>query len=152
MKKVVLALLSLAVFACISFASTPIKLSLWEKIAIPTDDTLEGVELGIGMYTPNVKGVSFNCIYSKTYNAKAWQTGIVTITNHFEGLQSGFINLNKHKISGVQLGFFNQAHSVKGLQVGFINVTENMQGIQIGLVNFIKTGRLYVMVIANAKF
>jgi hypothetical protein len=36
--------------------------------------------------------------------------------------------------------------------LGFINVTENMRGVQIGLVNLIKTGKLPVMVIANAKF
>jgi hypothetical protein len=41
---------------------------------------------------------------------------------------------------------------VSGLQLGFVNFTENMNGIQIGLVNFIKTGKLPVMIIANAKF
>jgi hypothetical protein len=47
-------LLALTVFTCVSFTSTSIKLSLWDKIDIPPDDTLEGLELGIGMYTPNV--------------------------------------------------------------------------------------------------
>ncbi|MCA6071804.1 MAG: hypothetical protein LE168_05530 [Endomicrobium sp.] len=47
--------------------------------------------------------------------------------------------------------FFNKAKSVRGLQLGFVNITENMRGIQIGLANFIKTGKLPVMVIANAK-
>jgi hypothetical protein len=99
-----------------------IKLSLWYKIAIPQNDTLEGLELGIGTYTPNVKGVAFNWIYSKTDNATAWQTGTVTITNSFKGLQSGFVNWNENEVSGVQWGFFNKAQSVKGLQFGFINV------------------------------
>ncbi|MDR2396196.1 MAG: hypothetical protein LBD57_06315, partial [Endomicrobium sp.] len=142
MKKGVLVLLSLAVFTVLSFASTPIKLSLWDKFSIPQDDSLEGLELGIGSYTPNVKGVSFNLLFSKTDNAFAWQTGIVTLTNNFEGLQLGFINWNQNNVSGIQLGFFNKAISVKGLQLGFINVTENMQGVQIGLVNLIKTGKL----------
>ncbi|MDR3124758.1 MAG: hypothetical protein LBU10_02625 [Endomicrobium sp.] len=66
-----LALLLLAGFAWFSFASTPIKLSLWDEIAIPKDDTLKGLELGIGIYTPNVKGVVFNWIYSKTDNSTA---------------------------------------------------------------------------------
>jgi hypothetical protein len=152
MKKLVLSLLVLTVFACISFASTPIKLSLWDKIGIPQDDTLEGLEIGIGMYTQKVTGIAWNLIYSKTDEATGYQAGIVTIINNLKGLSSSFVNWNENEILGVQLGFFNKAQSVKGLQFGFINMTENIQGVQIGLVNFIKTGKLPVMIIANAKF
>jgi hypothetical protein len=152
MKKVVLAFLALTIVVYVSFASTPIKLSLWDKIAVPKNDTIEGLEIGIGMYTSNVIGVAWNCIYAKTDEATAWQAGIVTITNNFKGLATGFLNWNENEVIGVQCGFFNDAQSIKGLQLGFINITENMQGIQIGLINFIKTGKLSVMIIANAKF
>jgi hypothetical protein len=51
------------------------------------------------------------------------------------------------------VAFFNKANSVvRGLQLGFINITKNLQGVQIGFVNFIKTEKLPVMVIVNAKF
>jgi len=153
MRKLLLALFAVAMIAPVALAaSTPIKLSLWDKIAVPAMDTVYGLELGIGSYTPELKGVSWNFIYSKTDNAIGWQAAFVSLTNDFCGLQSGCVNINSGEIQGVQYGFFNKAQSVKGLQLGFVNMTDDMQGIQIGLVNFIKTGTLPVMVIVNAKF
>jgi hypothetical protein len=181
MKKLLLSFCLLCAFGAVSFAGTPIKLSLWEQIAVPNDDSVCGLEIGIGAYTPELVGVGWNFIYSKTDDAKAWQTGIVTISKQFLGLQTGllalsenfkgvsfgFANWNKERftgiscglaswndgdITGIQFGLLNIAKSVSGLQFGFINMTENMNGIQIGLVNFIKTGKLPVMIIANAKF
>jgi hypothetical protein len=181
MKKVLMALCALFAFAAVSPAGTPIKLSLWDKIAVPNDDSVCGLEIGIGTYTSELVGAGWNFIYSKTDKAKAWQTGLVTISKEFSGLQSGFVNLSetlegvsygyvnynseslcgvdlgwlnwsKGEVTGVQWGFLNIAESVSGLQLGFVNFTENMKGIQIGLVNFIKTGKLPVMIIANAKF
>jgi len=166
MKKVLLALCTVFAFAAVSFAGTPIKLSLWDKIAVPNNDSVCGLEIGIGTYTPNLRGVGWNIIYSQTDDAKAWQIGIVTISKQFVGLQTGLlsmsetfkgvsfgaVNWNEGEVTGVQWGFFNMAKSVSGLQLGFLNMTENMNGIQIGFLNFIKDGKLPVMIIANARF
>ena len=166
MKKMFLALFAVALFVGASLAATPIKLSLWDKVATPQDDSVEMLEIGIGTYTPELIGVCWNLIYSRTDNATAWQTGLVTrskqfvgyqtgfivFSENFKGLSSGFINLNKGEAVGVQYGFFNKAKSVRGWQIGIINITENMYGVQIGLANFIKTGKLPVMIIVNAKF
>ena len=153
MKKVLLAVCAVVLFAGASFAAaTPIKLSLWGKIAVPPADSVHGLVIGIGNYTPELRGVSYNFIFAKTDDGIGFQSAFVTKTNEFLGLQGGFVNFNCGEIKGVQWGFFNKAQSVRGLQLGFINMTENMYGIQIGLLNFIKTGPLPVMVIANAKF
>jgi hypothetical protein len=167
MKKVFLALGTVFLFAGALFAETPIKLSLWDKIAYPNDDSVCGLEIGIGTYTPELVGVGWNVVYIKTDDAKAWQHGIVTISKQFIGFQQswllsiseslkgvslGAVNWNEGDVTGVQWGVFNIAKSVTGLQFGFVNMTEEMNGVQIGLLNFIKTGKLPVMVIANAKF
>ncbi|MCL2390426.1 MAG: hypothetical protein FWD54_07375 [Endomicrobia bacterium] len=152
MKKVLLAVCAVALFAGASFAATPIQLSLWDKIAVPPSDAVHGLVIGIGNYTPELRGVSYNFIFAKTDDAIGLQSAIVTKSNEFAGLQAGFVNFNCGEVTGVQYGFFNKAKSVKGLQLGFVNMTEDMQGIQVGLLNFIKTGPLKFMVIANAKF
>ncbi|MDR2251877.1 MAG: hypothetical protein LBD98_03525 [Endomicrobium sp.] len=117
-------------------------------------------------HTPNFRGVGWNIIYSQTDDAKAWQTGIVTISKQFVGLQTGFlsmsetfkgvsfgaVNWNEGEVTGFQWGFFNMAKSVSGLQLGVLNMTENMNGIQIEFLNVIKDSKLPVMIIANARF
>jgi hypothetical protein len=156
----------LALFVNVSTAVTPIKFSLWDEIATPKDDSVKGFELGLWTYTPELVGIGLNFIYSKTDNAVALNTGIVTISKRFvgvqialfslseafEGLMASCINLNEGEVSGAQVGFLNKAKSLKGLQLGFINMAEDIYGIQIGLLNFIKTGKFPMMVIANAKF
>jgi hypothetical protein len=138
MKKILAALFAVVVFYGVSFSETPIKLSLWNKIAAPNDDTVLGLELGIGSCSSNVTGVSFNFIYGKA--------------DKVVGAQIGMVNLNESSITGAQLGFFNKADFVNGAQIGFVNITDNMSGIQIGFINFIKTGKLPAMVIFNCKF
>jgi hypothetical protein len=125
------------------------------------------LEIGIGTYTPELSGIYWNLIYSRTDNATGSQTGFVTkskqfvghqtglfisLSENFKGLSKGFINWNENEVCGIQCGFFNKSKSVRGLQLGFVNITENMRGIQIGLANFIKTSKCPVMVIVNAKF
>jgi hypothetical protein len=153
MKKLSFAVLSIVFLAGIALAeAVPAKLSLWNKIAVPPSDSVIGLELGIGSYTPEVTGVSWNIVYSRTDNITGWECGFFTVTKDITGAQTGFINFNEGNITGLQWGFFNKARSVKGVQIGFVNMTETMYGVQIGLVNFIKTGKLPVMVIANANF
>ncbi|MDR1696468.1 MAG: hypothetical protein LBR69_07605 [Endomicrobium sp.] len=167
MRKVLLAVCSVLLFAGSSFAAaTPVKLSLWNKIAVPASDTVYGVEIGIGTYTPEFKGVAWNAVYARTDNGLGVQMAAVTSTTKFGGLQYGLVNfgrgsvagaqigfLNKSKVvKGLQCGFFNMAEDMTGLQFGFINKTEKMKGLQLGLVNIIKRSPLKFMVFANAKF
>jgi hypothetical protein len=166
MKKVSLALCAVFSFVALATATAPIKLSLWNDIALPKDDIVHGLEIGIGTYTPELVGVGWNFVYVKTDDAKGWQHGLVTISKQFSGAQTGIFNMsetfkgfswgginwNEGDVTGVQCGVFNIARSVRGVQFGFLNMTENMYGIQIGLLNFIKTSNLPVMVIVNAKF
>jgi len=132
--------------------SIPIKFSLWNKIAMPENDLVHGVELGIGSYTPGLKGFGWNLIFMKTDDALGFQKSFVTVTKLFTGLQCGAVNLNSGSVCGMQFGFFNKAKSVEGFQIGFVNMAGNMRGVQIGLVNFIKTGYFPAMIIVNAKF
>ncbi|MDR3257089.1 MAG: hypothetical protein LBT18_05585 [Endomicrobium sp.] len=165
MKKLLLAVYAMFVLFGVSSATTSIKLSLYDKIASPSDDSVHGLELGIGTYTPEIRGVALNFIYSETNDGIGWQAGIVSISKKFEGLQTSFINLSENfkgaeyglinlgdSVSGIQCGFFNKAQSISGLQLGLVNMAENISGIQIGFINFIKTGKFPVMVIFNAKF
>ncbi|MDR3112055.1 MAG: hypothetical protein LBU55_02655 [Elusimicrobiota bacterium] len=138
MEKFLVSLFIVVLFVTSSLAASQIKVSCWEGIAAPCADEVRGVELGIGSFTQQVTGVSFNLIYS---------------TNEImTGVQFAPVNVNTQKIIGVQIGFFNRANYVRGLQLGFINYTKNMYGLQIGLVNFIIDGDVPAMVIANAKF
>ncbi|MDR2811923.1 MAG: hypothetical protein LBB06_02300 [Endomicrobium sp.] len=63
-------------------------MSLWDKIAVPNNDSVCGLGIGIGTHTPNFIGVGLDLIYSQTDDAKAWQTGMVTISKQFVGLQA----------------------------------------------------------------
>ena len=153
MKKLLSMLLAVVASASVIFSASPVKVSLWEKIAFPKDDSINGIEIGLGSYTPEVKGLAWNLIYTKTDDCFGYQHAwLITFTEIFKGLQTGIINLNSGEIKGVQKGFFNKAVSIKGIQVGFINVAENMEGVQFGFINFIKTGPIPVMIIVNAKF
>jgi hypothetical protein len=138
MKKALLSLAAVVLFSGASFAAVPFKLSLWDKIAVPPDGEVTGLEFGIGSYTPEVRGIALNWIYGKT--------------DKITGAQLAFVNFNTESVAGLQYGFFNKAKYVKGVQLGFVNMTEDMHGVQIGLVNHIKTGKLPWMIIVNAKF
>ncbi|MDR1087066.1 MAG: hypothetical protein LBL16_02335 [Endomicrobium sp.] len=63
MKKLLLSFCLLCAFAAVSFAETPIKLSLWEKIAIPNDDSVCGLEIGLGTYMNRLVGVREYCLF-----------------------------------------------------------------------------------------
>ncbi|MCL1972866.1 MAG: hypothetical protein FWG57_07780 [Endomicrobia bacterium] len=145
MKKVLLAVCAVVLFAGASFAATPIKLSLWDRISLPQDDAVHGLELGIGSYTPELRGVAWNFIFTKTDDAVGWQAGLVTLSKDVVGLQSGLVNLNQGNVKGVQWGFVNQAKSVNGLQLGFVNIADSGSdfALQIGLVNFLGDSSIY---------
>jgi hypothetical protein len=156
MKKIFLSVVVMVFFVSTSFAVTPIKLSLWDGIDVPQDDTLRGIELGLGSYTPSMTGLILDLLVNKTDEAEGVQIALITISTQMKGLQWGFINVNNEEIMGVQLGLFNNADKVNGLQFGFINMTNNLYGVQIGLINYIKTQTLpYGLpftVILNFKF
>ncbi|MDR3049100.1 MAG: hypothetical protein LBV16_04590 [Elusimicrobiota bacterium] len=140
-----------------AFGVTPVKLSLWNEIAAPHDDTLHGIEIGIGSYTPNMVGFMFDFLVGKTDNAAGIQIAMITIAAKMAGIQCGFININYDEIIGSQVGLFNNAERVKGLQIGVFNFTDEMTGIQLGLFNYIGNGKIITesfpaMLIFNANF
>ncbi|MDR0485489.1 MAG: hypothetical protein LBH29_02040 [Elusimicrobiota bacterium] len=156
MKKFVSAIAIVLLFASLSFAVTPVKLSLWKGLDVPQDDTLRGIEVGLGSYTPDMTGFIFDLLMNKTDDAAGVQMALITITTNMKGLQWGFINVSNQEISGVQLGLLNKADKINGLQFGFINLANDLYGVQIGLINYIGSQtlpyNLPFTIILNFKF
>ena len=121
--------------------ATPVKLSLFPPLTVPSQQTVHGLDLGIiSSIVDEVQGVQLAYIYAST-------------TKKMIGLQDGFVTIDGGEVQGVQMGFYNSAEKMTGLQWGFINVAGTLKGVQIGLVNIIHTGApLKFMVIANANF
>ena len=146
MKKLLCSLFVVSLFAVASHAATPIQLSLWDKIAVPKNDAVHGLEIGIGSNLSELKGVSWNFIFGKTGTAVGWQAGLVTVTDDLTGLNTGFVNWSESgKIKGIQWGFINRAQSLTGLQLGFINWADSSPsfGLQIGLINYLGNSSIY---------
>lgn len=142
MKKILGLALLLVTFGALSALaadSTPVKVSLFPKLAYPDATTVHGLNLDlIAGANEEVQGVSLGFIYDE-------------VSDKMVGLQSAFVT-EAGSVTGVQWGFYNGALSVTGLQFGFINVAEKMKGVQVGLVNVIKTGPVPAMVLVNANF
>ncbi|MDR2427155.1 MAG: hypothetical protein LBD46_08280 [Endomicrobium sp.] len=141
MKRCLLAVTVIAMFSVSAFAAfTPLKLSVWgKKIALPPVGDVYGVELGLASYSPVLKGIQYNILFSKSDNMIGLQTAFVTRSRKFIGLQMGISNLTNHDgdFSGMQIGAVNRAKFFRGLQIGVIfnKVAEEMNGVQIGLIN-----------------
>ncbi|OGS19965.1 MAG: hypothetical protein A2252_01580 [Elusimicrobia bacterium RIFOXYA2_FULL_39_19] len=141
MKKLLAIALVVCSFVSVSFAggSTPLKISLFPKLGLPTNQVVHGVDLGIIATKPEeVQGIQLGWIYAGT-------------SKKMVGLQDGFVASSENMV-GLQWGFVCLATEMKGIQIGFINVSDKMQGVQIGLVNVIKTGIIPAMVVVNASF
>ena len=155
MKKIALLLLLLAGVVLPSQAEPGyVKFSLWDRtsaaIANNNTDEISGVDLGIGSYTPTLKGFQWDLIWAETFRlsgvsmsfgisktglAKGVQWAPVTIANELtcvqlggvnmagdlNGLQFGGINLSHRNITGGQLGFVNMGTTITGGQAGFFN-------------------------------
>ena len=120
--------------------TTPVKLTLFTPVSVPSQKTVHGIDLGIiSTHVDEVQGLQ-----------GAWAYGC--IDNKLVGLQSAIVT-HAGDATGVQWGFYNGADNIKGVQFGFINVAEQLNGVQVGLVNVIKKGaKLPVMVFVNANF
>lgn len=186
MKKLVLTLaLAVTALPAMAYGNSNIKVSLWDRIAAAAPnnniDEITGLDFGIGSTAEHVSGVQFDFIYANTKNDfvgvqwawilavtpefKGWQAAILSMADQFVGLQSGFVNYNKHdftgvqwgaanitdSFTGVQFGFVNYAKSANGLQFGFINYTDNLYGIQLGLANIARNGWLPAMIFINGR-
>ncbi|MCA6071805.1 MAG: hypothetical protein LE168_05535 [Endomicrobium sp.] len=101
-----MALFAVALFVSASPCATPIKLSLWDKVAAPHDDSVEGLEIGIGTCTLELSGIYWNLIYSRTDDATALQTSLVTRSKQFVGCQTGFIAFSGN-FKGLSQGIIN---------------------------------------------
>ncbi|MGB2579148.1 hypothetical protein AAIR98_001067 [Elusimicrobium simillimum] len=180
MKKLLLAVALFAVTVP-AMAVTPVKLSLWDGIAVPSDRTVHGLELGIGGNNAETKGIQFDLIWAKSQTMVGWQGGwIISQAGDFTGLQTsllnmvddgagvefGFVNYTGSftgiqfaavnwvdSVKGVQLGFANYAENMTGLQLGFVNYARTIgQGVQLGFLNIAENGFLPIMVFVNGRF
>jgi len=169
MKKILLALAVAAMFSSLAMAATPIQLSLWNTIAIPKNDTVTGVEIGIGNNLQSVTGLQWNLVWSKTNNAPlAWQCGILNqVTGKFSGIQDGFVNWNTGSVAGlmygavnysegsnvgVQWGFINFQNSFTGLSLGFLNYAKTVQGVQFGFLNYADSAKSFAIQIGLLNY
>ena len=152
MKKVVLSLVAVVMLCAAAQAAQPIKLSLWGPICGPNGDTTTGLEIAIGTQTQEVKGLQLALIYAQADTFKGVQYSLVTNTNDGLGAQLGFVNLAQ-EMKGLQYGFVNWTKGkMTGLQLGFVNYTESMKGVQIGLVNIIKNNPQFLPVFVFFNF
>ena len=152
MKKVVLSLVAVVMLCAAAQAAQPIKLSLWGPICVPNGDTTTGLEIAIGTQTQEVKGLQLALIYAQADKFTGVQYSLVTNTNDGLGAQLGFVNLAQD-MKGLQYGFVNWTKGkMTGLQLGFVNYTESMKGVQIGLVNIIKNNPQFLPVFVFFNF
>ncbi|MCL2335104.1 MAG: hypothetical protein FWC57_03465 [Endomicrobia bacterium] len=154
MKKVLLALAVAVLFSGVAMASTPIQLSLWDKIAIPVNDSVTGLEIGIGNNLQSVTGLQWNFIWSKTENAPlAWQSAIVNqVGGKLTGIQSGFVNYNSGSVTGLQWGCVNYQDGFTGLQFGFINYSKSLKGISLGFINYAESADSFALQIGLVNY
>lgn len=153
MKKVLVAVMAVAVFAGVSFAATPVQLSLWDKIALPTNDAVHGLEIGIGSNLAEAKGVQWNIIYSKIGSGWGWQEGLVTtVTGKYTGLQTNLVGLNEGTVTGVQFGFVNYGGSFEGLGFGFVNYNKSLTGVQFGFINYAENAGSFALQIGLVNY
>ncbi len=138
---------------CAQQGTTPVKLSLFPPISVPSYDTVHGLDFGlISSVVKETQGVQIGFIYLDSKERMyGYQHALISKTSKLAGFQTGLIDL-ADEVRGVQWGFFNQARRVGGLQLGFVNICDDMNGLQIGLVNIIRNSSLPFMIIANARF
>ncbi|HOW42890.1 MAG TPA: hypothetical protein P5110_06480 [Candidatus Omnitrophota bacterium] len=172
---VTLLVLAMAGAACAQ-DTKPLQLSLFNPIQmVPEDTSIKGVSLDL-FYTVNADftgfALSFLGVNKATGNAAGVQWGLGNWVNdgyvhglqsgianlcgdRFVGLQSGWLNITKGDLTGVQLGLVNWTEGYfhgwqhgafnytvgrfVGLQSGLLNVSEGAtSGANLGVVNYAK--------------
>ena len=137
MKKVLSAVFAVVMMAGVSFAATPIQLSLWDKMALPPSDEVYGLEIGIGNNLSELKGVQWNLVWAETGNGIGWQSGLLSRVNgEFAGLQTSFINWNEGSMTGLSYAFINYENNFKGASLGLVNYAKELTGVQFGFFNY----------------
>lgn len=167
MKKLFAVFALLAVLGLNASAASPIKLSLFDTIAVPQTDEANVVIGLIDNNTPVVKGLDANLIsaradelygyqwayiYNRATKLRGAHGAIYSTSEDAIGAQLGLVN-NVGEMTGVQLGFVNIAQNLTGLQLAFVNYATNLdKGLQLGLLNICPNGWLPAMIIVNGRF
>ena len=140
--------------SAVSFAATPIQISLWDKIAVPPSDEVYGLEVGIGSNLSQIKGFQWNLVWSQTDGGIGVQAGLLSRnTGKFTGLQMGPLHLNEGDMKGVELGFINlDKGSIRGASFGFFNYTQELTGLQLGFVNYAETSGSFALQIGLINY
>lgn len=153
MRKVLLAMCAVVMSASAIFAATPIQLSLWDKIAVPKNDAVYGLEIGIGSNLSEIKGVQWNLVWSETESGLGWQAGLLTrINGDFIGLQTGLVHLNEGTLKGAEFGFANIDGSVKGVSLGAVNYAKDLTGVQFGFFNYAESAESFALQIGLVNY
>ncbi len=84
---------------------------------VETDNDFTGV--GIGSLGNETNGSLKGLFLGGIYNG---------VSGNLTGSTVGFVNVTKEKVTGVQVGFYNQAGSLNGIQLGAINVVMDGEG------------------------
>lgn len=155
MKKIVAFVALAMAFSAGAFAAdSPVKFSLFDKIAAPAS---EDINFGLGLVYSNTQrsrgldltifasrvedmgGVQLGFLYSGSKDMGGAQLGLINHTEGGYGLQWGAVNLilGGGKFSGVSLGLVNYADAAfTGLQWGAVNYAKSFKGLQLGIVNY----------------
>jgi hypothetical protein len=107
---------------------------------------LEGIGIGaiVGLAnTGYVHGIQISNMYNIADSLQGVQlsSGLNWVSNSFDGLQAGLVNVGKSSGKGLQAGLVNwMGGSLDGLQAGLVNVAGgNGKGSQYGLVNWTRS-------------
>ena len=105
--------------------TTPLKISIIDKISLPWDEhcTVYGLHIAaLGDSCHSIYGIS--------------ACGIATTCHTLGGIGVGLFSLF-HAVYGIQVGFFNAADELYGLQIGVVNLAGpgKTKGVQIGMFN-----------------
>lgn len=117
-------------------------------------ESVTGVDLGFYGRCRYFEGFQLNLLRNEALDVMAGvQVGIYNSAGRADltGLQVGFWN-EARSIRGVQAGIINVSDTVQGVQFGLINRTESMYGFQLGGVNVIRESELTFFPIMNVGF
>ena len=96
-------------------------------------DYMNGLSIGLSMYSERANGVSLSLASGSFNTANGLHVaGLVWFSTNYKGASLSAINLTKGRLSGLQIGIYNQTATAKGVQLGLINyIKENPKGLRI---------------------
>ena len=149
MKKSII-IITLAGFAGIAYADSPIQLSLAPDIALePRTDTISGFSLGIWGENPQTS-LNLGVVNGSTEDSGGFSAAVVNYDENYRGVHWAVVNSSSESFLGWQCGAVNIAHGTfLGFQSGVVNLGDDTSGVQVGLVNYADSLRGVQLGLAN---